>query len=50
MRCTGAAHINAVIRIYDEAGGVIETYEHKGEFKEPVTHETKSRHAVKRDG
>jgi hypothetical protein len=26
-----AAHI---IRIYDDAGNVIETHEHKGEFKE----------------
>ena len=25
----------AVIRVYDEAGNVIETHEHKGEFKEP---------------
>jgi hypothetical protein len=25
----------AVIRVYDEAGDVIETHEHKGEFKEP---------------
>jgi hypothetical protein len=24
----------AVIRVYDEAGEVIETHEHKGEFKE----------------
>ena len=26
---------NAVIRVYDEAGNVIETHEHVGEFKEP---------------
>jgi hypothetical protein len=26
---------NAVIRVYDEAGDVIETHEHKGEFEEP---------------
>jgi hypothetical protein len=26
---------NAVIRAYDEAGNVIETHEHKGDFKEP---------------
>ena len=26
---------DAVIRVYDEAGKVIETHEHKGEFKEP---------------
>jgi hypothetical protein len=25
----------AVIRVYDEAGSVIETHEHAGEFKEP---------------
>jgi hypothetical protein len=25
---------NAVIRVYDEAGNVIQTQEHKGEFKE----------------
>jgi len=24
---------DAVIRVYDEAGNVIETYEHKGDFK-----------------
>jgi hypothetical protein len=26
---------NAVIRVYDEAGKVIETHEHKGDFREP---------------
>jgi hypothetical protein len=26
---------DAVIRVYDEAGNVIETHEHKGKFKEP---------------
>jgi hypothetical protein len=26
---------DAVIRVYDEAGNVIETPEHAGEFKEP---------------
>jgi hypothetical protein len=26
---------DAVIRVYDEAGYVIETHEHKGDFKEP---------------
>jgi hypothetical protein len=26
---------DAVIRVYDEARNVIETHEHKGEFKEP---------------
>jgi len=25
----------AVIRVYDEAGNVIETHEHAGNFKEP---------------
>ena len=25
---------DAIIRVYDEAGNVIETYEHKGDFKE----------------
>ena len=29
-----AAHIDAVIRVYDEAGNVIETHEHAGDFKE----------------
>jgi len=24
-----------VIRVYDDAGNVIETHEHKGDFKEP---------------
>jgi hypothetical protein len=26
---------DAVIRVYDDAGDVIETHEHKGQFKEP---------------
>jgi hypothetical protein len=26
---------HAVIRVYDDPGNVIETHEHKGEFKEP---------------
>ena len=26
--------LNAVIRVYDVAGNVIETHEHKGDFKE----------------
>jgi hypothetical protein len=26
---------NAVIRVYDEAGNVIDTHEHAGDFKEP---------------
>jgi hypothetical protein len=25
---------HAVIRVYDEAGNIIETHEHKGDFKE----------------
>jgi len=28
---------DAVIRVYDAAGNVIETQEHKGDFKEPIT-------------
>jgi hypothetical protein len=30
--CSGSHH--AVIRVYDEAGNVIETHEHTGDFKE----------------
>ena len=30
---------DAVIRVYDNAGNVIETHEHAGEFKEPVSAE-----------
>jgi hypothetical protein len=26
---------DALIRVYDDVGNVIETHEHKGEFKEP---------------
>jgi hypothetical protein len=26
---------HAVIRVYDEAGNMIETHEHSGDFKEP---------------
>jgi hypothetical protein len=29
-----AVHHDAVIRVYDGAGNVIETHEHKGDFKE----------------
>jgi hypothetical protein len=29
-----ADHINADIRVYDAAGNVTETHEHKGDFKE----------------
>jgi hypothetical protein len=40
-----------VIRVYDEAGNVIETDEHAGDFKWVVSGgKTKSRHAAKRDG
>jgi len=40
-----------VIRVYDEAGNVIETHEHAGRVQGAVTlRETKSRRAVKRDG
>jgi hypothetical protein len=36
MKCGGKDNRShdAVIRLYDEAGYVIETYEHKGDFKE----------------
>jgi hypothetical protein len=30
-----AAHMMPWIRVCDEAGNVIETHEHKGDFKEP---------------
>jgi hypothetical protein len=33
-RSTAAVHIIAVIGVYDAAGNVIETRQHKGEFKE----------------
>jgi hypothetical protein len=42
---------DAVIRVYDDAGNVIETHEHNGDFKEPITlRKTKSRHTMKRGG
>jgi hypothetical protein len=43
---------DAVIRVYDTAGSVIETHEHIDDSKsgKRITHETKSRHALKRDG
>jgi hypothetical protein len=42
---------DAVIRVYDEPVNVIETHEHAGDFERAVTvRETKSRHAVNRDG
>jgi hypothetical protein len=31
---TGIEGCDALIRVYDEAGNVIETHEHKGNFKE----------------
>ena len=31
----GSRSHDAVIRVYDEAGNVIETHEHTGDFKEP---------------
>ena len=33
-RSTCSRSHDAVIRVYDEAGNVIETHEHKGDFKE----------------
>jgi hypothetical protein len=30
-----ADHIGAVIRVYDEAGNMIEAHEQAGDFKEP---------------
>jgi len=44
---------NAVIRVYDAAGNVIETHEHKERFQKMLritARETKSRRAVKQDG
>jgi hypothetical protein len=41
---------DAVIRVYDAAGNVIETHEHAGDFKVCEARQTKSRHAAKRDG
>jgi hypothetical protein len=34
-RSFSAAHTMLWIRVYDDAGNVIETHEHKGDFKEP---------------
>jgi hypothetical protein len=34
MRCTGSRSHDAVIRVYDDAGDIVETHEHKGDFKE----------------
>jgi hypothetical protein len=36
---------DAVIRVYDEAGNVIETHEHKGDFKEDFVTRLGKRHA-----
>jgi hypothetical protein len=33
-RSSTTVHMMAVIRVYDEAGNVIETHEHTGDFKE----------------
>jgi hypothetical protein len=35
MRHTAAVPNDAVIRVYDAAGNMIETHEHKGDFNEP---------------
>ena len=32
---SGCRGIETVIRVYDVAGNVIETHEHKGDFREP---------------
>jgi hypothetical protein len=34
-RSIAVVHMTLLIRVYDAAGNVIETGEHKGEFKEP---------------
>jgi len=45
-----------VLRVYDEAGNVIETHEHEGELKNGdltgfgILSQTKSRHVVTGDG
>src|SRR5262245_28102983 len=36
-RCTAVVHMMLVIRVYDEAGNVIEMHEHAGAFKAAVT-------------
>jgi hypothetical protein len=47
---------DAVIRVYDDAGNMVETHEHTGDFKEwraimfGTSSKTKSRHAQRRDG
>ena len=46
----GRSH-DAVIRVYGDAGNVIEAREHSGDFKVcEARAKQKSRHAVKRDG
>jgi YD repeat-containing protein len=39
LNCTTTSAIsrshNAVIRVYDDAGNLIETHDHAGDFKEP---------------
>ena len=35
-----AMYVSKVIRVYDDAGDVVETYEHAGDFKEPPSGET----------
>jgi hypothetical protein len=35
MRHTAAVPNDAVIRVYDAAGNMIETHEHKGDFNDP---------------
>lgn len=42
---------HTVIRVYDSAGNVLETHEHKGDSPRAVSAaKTRSRHAVERDG
>jgi hypothetical protein len=38
----------AVIRLYDDAGNVIETHEHTGDFKEPQASHVKQKAATQR--
>jgi hypothetical protein len=35
QRAVRSESCDAVIRVYDEAGTVIETHEHTGDYKEP---------------
>jgi hypothetical protein len=52
QRTARSESCDTLIRVYDEAGNVIQTHEHAGDFKELLTRSrrAKSRHAVKRDG